>query len=271
MLALQDAFFEDPPSYVKIIDLIKILEKQVPKKNLYDQILYAISLKYNLASFISCSFNILELPHYDPIFIRYLALAKLIPMDICFEWAPFYLLDEFNHFMRDNNKLIEFLSNSFICDFLRQIPAYSCLDDYYLNIESHYGGTLSQIIVKDDIESFKLYQTAKQFELNSLLEIHDLLYGYFKIPLICFAEQNQSKKIIKYLLINGADPTLTTQGPFSFSIHRNAYDFAAAIGDYEFLRMNSENPPKITKNTLYSAIEFHQNPMIQFIFYNNSI
>ena len=132
---------------------------------------------------------------------------------------------------------------------------------YYKEEFNDFTGKLVTSIRNDQIELLSFLSTYNLFSFDQYLKLFDKIYNYSLIPLLHYSIQCHSKKCFKFLLLNGADPSLTSNGWNKW----DAMAFAVASGDFVFIKILEDNGIYYNENSANAAAKFHQNSVLKWL------
>ena len=150
---------------------------------------------------------------------------------------------------------------------LKEIESYCSQNRIKIKIREKIK--IEEIIEQDDIESLKIFSNSNNLDFNQKIKKNNELFHYARIPILLLCIEKSAMKCFKFVLINGADPTLKSE---KFKSKRkeykpvwDAYGFAGARGNIHVIRILKENGIKPSNYLLEGCSQFHQKQILELI------
>ena len=139
------------------------------------------------------------------------------------------------------------------------------IDRNDLNV--HFGGKIAIDIKTDNLNDLQIIAADKSIKdfPNHILKMDNKIIDYWLIPVLHFAAQCGSINCFKFLLLNGADPLLTS---ISYNISRrwDAMAFAASSGNFRLIKILDEWGVRVNELTAEAASQFFHHKILKWLY-----
>lgn len=258
---------ENPESQYFIDNFVDQLITQMDSK--------LILLQMDLFHFAQELYNV-KFPLFDKIVMHMQAYNyKNRPMNLSlFDFTVFYfftdeLLAYNKEVFEETQHFFKFMTSNMMAAFLLMFTGLdngvNVLDSngmpLYKNCMIELGDeTIHGAIIRDDVDFLIKTSAVGQFDVNKLIhyEISESSFLRGEHPVLAFAAFYGSIKIVRYLLINGADLTYRDKQNRTFA------DFACAGGNNEIIRLLDQAGVRFDE-ALSTAIEFRQTDVFRWL------